>query len=39
MIWLAYSTVDGDQTLEMILQGPDSMHLRNPPEVIWTRSR
>lgn len=38
VVRLEYTTVDGPQELEMILEGPDRMRLRNPPEVVWTRS-
>ncbi len=38
VVRLEYRTVDGAQILEMILQAPDRMRLRNPPEVVWTRS-
>lgn len=36
---LGYSTVDGDQVVEIILMGPDRMRLRNPSEVVWSRAR
>lgn len=39
VVYLQYATVDGDQVLEMLLSGPNRMQLRNPLEVVWTRSR
>lgn len=39
VVRLEYSTVEGDQTVEMILIDRDRMELRNPPGVLWTRSR
>ncbi|MDP2955639.1 MAG: hypothetical protein Q8N53_04400 [Longimicrobiales bacterium] len=39
VVRLEYSTVDGDQTVEMILIYPGRMELRNPSGVVWTRSR
>lgn len=38
VVRLEYRTVDGVQILEMLLGAPDRMRLRNPPEVVWTRS-
>lgn len=37
VVRLEYTTVDGPQVLEMLLEAPDRMRLRNPPEVVWTR--
>jgi len=37
VVRLEYTTVDGEQEVEMILEPPDHMRLRNPPEVLWTR--
>lgn len=39
VVRLEYSTVGGDQVLEMLLSGQDRMQLRNPSEVVWTRGR
>ncbi|GMV08066.1 MAG: hypothetical protein AMXMBFR53_43410 [Gemmatimonadota bacterium] len=39
VVRLEYSTVEGEQLMELILHGPDRMHLRNPVEVVWNRSR
>ena len=38
VVYLDYLTVDGEQTLEMLLEAPGRMRLRNPPDVLWTRS-
>lgn len=38
VVRLEYTTVDGPQVLELVLEAPDRMRLRNPPEVVWTRT-
>jgi hypothetical protein len=34
---IEYDAGDGVEALEMLWQGPDSMRLRHPPEILWTR--
>lgn len=38
VVRLEYSTSEGDDALEITLHGMNRMRLRNPPEVVWTRS-
>ena len=37
VIYIEYDAGEGPMVLEIILDGPDRMHLRNPEEVTWTR--
>ena len=36
---IEYDAGEGAETLEMVWQGPDTMRLRNPPEILWTLQR
>jgi len=38
VVRLEYTTVEGPQSLEMLLEGSNRMRLRNPPDLVWTRS-
>jgi hypothetical protein len=35
---IVYDAGDGPETMDLLLVGPDSMRLRNPREVLWTRA-
>lgn len=35
---ITYDAGDGPETMDLLLIGPDSMRLRNPREVLWTRA-
>ena len=35
---ITYDAGDGPETMDLLLVGPDSMRLRNPREVLWTRA-
>jgi hypothetical protein len=39
VVHVEYDTGEGPMILEMMLEGPDTMRLRNPAEVMWTRVR
>lgn len=39
VVYLEYDAGEGPVVMEMILEGNDRMHLRNPSEVTWTRVR
>ena len=39
VVRLEYTTVEGPQSLEMLLEGSNRMRLRNPSDLVWTRSR
>ncbi|HSG50436.1 MAG TPA: hypothetical protein VLA43_21590 [Longimicrobiales bacterium] len=39
VVYIEYDTGEGPMVLEMILDGNDRMHLRNPSDVVWTRVR
>jgi hypothetical protein len=39
VVRLEYTTVEGPQSLEMLLESPQRMRLRNPSDLVWTRSR
>lgn len=39
VVRLEYTTVDGPQSLEMLLEGSNRMRLRNPSYLVWTRGR
>jgi len=39
VVYIEYDTGEGPMVMEMILDEPDRMHLRNPSDVIWTRAR
>lgn len=39
VVYFEYDTGEGPMVMEMILDGNDRMHLRNPPGVTWTRVR
>jgi len=38
VVRLEYTTVEGPQSLEMLLEGSNRMRLRNPSDLVWTRS-
>ena len=38
VVRVEYSTSEGDDLLQFIVHGVNRMRLRNPPEVVWTRS-
>lgn len=39
VVYIEYDAGEGAMVLEMILDGDDRMHLRNPSDVVWTRVR
>lgn len=39
VIYMEYDVGEGAMVMELILDGPDRMHLRNPADVTWTRVR
>jgi hypothetical protein len=39
VVRLEYTTVDGPQSLEMLLEGSNRMRLRNPSYLVWARGR
>lgn len=38
VVRIMYDAGDGPETMDLLLVGPDSMRLRNPREVLWTRA-
>jgi len=39
VVYIEYDAGEGPVVMEVILDGPDRMHLRNPSDVTWTRVR